>query len=248
MAEERLHKILAHAGRGSRRQCEALMAAGRVTVDGRVVTDLGHKADPAVARIECDGERVEPETPVYYLLNKPPGVVCTSSAQETRARAVDLIGRDHRRLYTVGRLDADSRGLIILTNDGTLTQQLTHPSCHVPKTYRVRVRGRMTPETLARVQKGVFLSEGRASLSRVRVVRRVRGGTEIEVQLTQGINRQIRRVLAKVGHPVSDLQRIAVGAIRDPALREGAHRRLREEEVRELLHPARPPASRSRPR
>jgi 23S rRNA pseudouridine2605 synthase len=224
------------------------MAQGRVSVDGRVVADLGHKADPSVARITCDGEPVAPETPVYYLLNKPKGVVCTSSAQEARPRAVDLLGNDHRRLYSVGRLDADSRGLIVLTNDGSLTQQLTHPSHRVPKTYRVRVRGSMSPETVERVQKGVFLSEGRASLSRVRVVRRARGGTELEIELTQGINRQIRRVLAKVGHPVTDLQRVAIGAIRDPALREGAHRLLRADEIRQLLHPDPPPASRSRRR
>lgn len=245
MPTERLHKVLAHAGIGSRRQCEELMAQGRVTVDGATVSDLGHKVDPEAARIECDGERVRPEARVYYLLNKPPGVVCTSSVREGRPRAIDFIRHDGRRLYTVGRLDADSRGLIILTNDGELTQRLTHPRHKMPKTYHVRARGAMQPETVRRVQQGVHLSEGKTSLSRVRVLRRQKGSTELEVELTQGTNRQIRRVLAKIGHPVLDLRRVAIGPIRDPGLREGAHRRLSDDEIDQLRNP-RPPARRSR--
>ena len=248
MPAERLHKILAHAGIGSRRQCEQLIAQGRVTVDGETVRELGHKVDPADAAIQCDGQRVKPQAPAYYLLNKPPGVVCTSSAREGRPRAVDFVRHDSRRLYTVGRLDADSRGLIVLTNDGALTQRLTHPRHHVAKTYRVRVRGSVRGATLEEVQRGVYLAEGKTSLSRVRVVRRLRRATDLEVELRQGVNRQIRRVLARVGHPVLDLRRIAVGPIRDPNLREGAHRRLRNDEIRQLQEAANPPAARSRRR
>lgn len=245
MALERLNKILAHAGLGSRRRCDELIAQGRVSVDGAVVTDLGHKVDPSEADVRCDGERVRAETPAYYLLNKPRGVVCTSDAREGRLRAIDLLPGEGRRVYTIGRLDADSHGLLVLTNDGELTQRLTHPRHEVPKLYRVWVRGSMSPEAVERVQRGVHLSEGKASLGRVRVCHRRREATELEVELRRGINRHIRRVLAKVGHPVSDLRRVAIGPIRDPELREGAWRRLRPDEVRSLRAAALGPNARS---
>ena len=249
MAMDRLHKILAHAGIGSRRQCEELIAQGRVTVDGATVADLGHKADPAQADIRCDGQRVRPEPSVYYLVRKPRGVVCTSAPREPRPRVVDLVRHVSQRLYTVGRLDADSRGLIILTNDGELTNQLTHPRHGVPKVYRVRVRGAMSPEAVERVAKGVHLSEGKATVARLRVRHRRRDSTELEVELRQGVNRQVRRMLAKVGHPVLDLERIAIGPIRDPELKEGAFRPLRPAEIRQLRDGA-PAATerRTRPR
>ncbi len=239
MAEERLHKILAHAGVGSRRQCETLIAVGRVTVDGERVTELGTKVDPEQADIRCDGERVRVEPPAYYLFNKPRGVVCTCARSETRPRAIDFVRRDKRRLYTVGRLDEDSRGLIILTNDGELTQRLTHPRHHVPKTYRVTVRGTMKPEAVRQARDGVYLSEGKTSLSRMRVRRRKKNATDLEVELRQGINRQIRRVLSRLGHPVTDLRRVAIGPIRDPKLVEGAYRPLRRAEIRLLREAAR---------
>lgn len=245
MAVERLNKVLAHAGIGSRRACDELIAQGRVTVDRQVVTDLGHKVDPATAGIRCDGQRVRLEAPAYYLLNKPRGVVCTSDARDSRPRAIDFVSGENRRLYTIGRLDADSRGLIVLTNDGELTQRLTHPRHEVAKLYRAWVRGSMSQEALEQVKRGVYLSDGRASLARVRVCKRRREATELEVELRQGINRQIRRVLAKVGHPVSDLCRVAIGPIRDPRLKEGAWRRLRPDEVQALQSgpPSRPTRS-----
>jgi len=245
MPTERLHKILAHAGIGSRRQCEELIAQGRVTVDGETVTDLGHKVDPGRADIRCDGARVKAEPLVYYLFNKPRGVVCTSARGEKRPRAIDFVRRESRRLYTIGRLDANSRGLIILTNDGELTQRLTHPRHKAPKTYRVRVRGAMSPQAVERVQRGVYLSEGKTSAARVRARRRGRSATVLDIELRQGINRQIRRVLAKVGHPVLDLQRVAIGLIRDPGLKEGSYRRLRAEEVRQLRETTQPSGARS---
>jgi 23S rRNA pseudouridine2605 synthase len=238
MAEERLQKILAHAGLGSRRQCEELIAAGRVTVDGAVVTELGTKVDPDAADIRCDGERVRAERPAYYLLNKPRGVVCTSARSEGKPRAIDYIRRERRRLYTVGRLDEDSRGLIILTNDGELTQRLTHPRHQVAKTYRVTVRGSMSPAAVRKAREGIYLSEGKAALSRVTVRRRKRNATELEIELRQGINRQIRRVLARLGHPVTDLRRVAIGPIHDPELKEGAFRPLRPHEIRQLREAA----------
>jgi len=245
MAIERLNKILAHAGLGSRRRVEELIAQGRITIDGETVADLGRKVDPAAADVRCDGERVKTEAPAYYLFNKPHGVVCTSAEGEARPRAIDFLPGESRRLYTIGRLDADSHGLIILTNDGELTQQLTHPRHEVPKTYRVWARDAMSPEALEKVQQGVYLSEGKTSLARVRVRRRRRGSTELEVELRQGVNRQIRRVLAKVGHPVTDLERVAIGPISDPGLKQGAWRRLRPDEVRALRQAAQPSGSRS---
>jgi len=234
MAEERLNKILAHAGLGSRRQCEALIAQGRVTVDRKVVTELGGKADMETSDVRCDGMSVEAEASVHYLVNKPIGVVCTSARSETRPRVIDMVRQSSRRLYTVGRLDEDSRGLIIVTNDGDLTQQLTHPSHKVVKTYRVRVKGVVIPRKIEAIQEGVPLSEGKVALPKIKVLHRRKGYTDLEVKLRQGINRQIRRVLAKVGHAVIDLERVAIGPIRDPELREGAIRRLRAKEVREL--------------
>jgi len=245
MALERLNKVLARAGLGSRRAVEDLIAQGRVTVDGATVTDLGRKVDPAASDVRCDGERVRPEAPAYYLLNKPRGVVCTTDPREARTRAIDFAGGDSRRLYTIGRLDADSRGLIILTNDGELTERLTHPRHQVAKVYRVWVRGAMDEAALARVRRGVHLAEGKASVAAVRVCTRRREATELEVELRQGINRQLRRVLAKVGHPVSDLCRVAIGPIRDPKLKEGAWRTLRPHEVRQLQAAAKAPSPRS---
>ena len=238
MAEERLHKILAHAGVGSRRHCEELIASGRVTVDGKTVTELGTKADAECAEIRCDGQVVKAEPPAYYLLNKPVGVVCTNARSEARHRAIDFVRREKRRLYTVGRLDEDSRGLIILTNDGELTQRLTHPRHQVAKLYRVTVRGVMKPETVRHAREGVPLSDGKAALGHVRVRRRKRSATDLDIELHKGVNRVIRRVLAKLGHPVLDLRRVAIGPIRDPKLPEGASRPLRQREIAQLREAA----------
>ncbi|MFP4055348.1 MAG: pseudouridine synthase [Candidatus Brocadiia bacterium] len=248
MPEERVHKILAHAGYGSRRHCERLIAQGRVTVDGETVVELGHKVDPQRADIRCDGEPVRPETRAYYLLNKPRGVVCTSAPAESRPRAIDFVRHVDQRLYTVGRLDRDSRGLLLLTNDGELTQKLTHPRHGVPKTYRVRVQGTMSPQALEQAQRGVRLAEGKAAFHQIEVRRRRKNETELEVELHQGINRQVRRVLAKLGYPVLDLQRVAIGPIRDPALKEGAVRPLRAAEVSRLRQAARGASARRRRR
>ena len=242
MPVERLNKILAHAGLGSRRQCDELIAQGRVTVGRETVTELGSKVDPETVDVRCDGVPVRAEKPVHYLVNKPVGVVCTSARSESRPRVIDMVRKSSRRLYTVGRLDEDSRGLIIVTNDGELTQQLTHPSHKVVKTYRVRVKGDVIPRKVEAIKEGVPLSEGKVALPKIKVLHRRKGHTDLEVKLRQGINRQIRRVLAKVGNAVIDLERVAIGPIRDPKLREGAFRRLQPHEVgqlRELSSPSR---------
>jgi len=247
-AMERLNKFLARAGLGSRRQVEELIRQGRVTVDGAAITELAVKVDPLRADIRCDGERIRPQRTIYYLLNKPRGVVCTCAEDRKRPRAIDLVPARGVRLYTVGRLDADSRGLIVLTNDGALTERLTHPRHKLPKVYRVWVRGAMDGEAISRARRGVFLSEGKMAIRSLRVRRRRRNSTELEIRLHGGANRQIRRVLAKIGHPVTDLRRVAIGPLRDPALPEGAWRRLSPAEVALLRQAGGLDSSRSKPR
>src|SRR6516165_10550121 len=157
---ERINKLLAHAGVASRRQCETLIRAGRVTVDGRVIRELGTKVDPANQRIAVDGQPVRAERPVYWLVNKPRGYLCTNRDPARRPLAIDLVPKVSQRVYTVGRLDEDSEGLLLLTNDGDLANRLTHPRFGVDKTYLVQVAGRPTREDLQKLLKGVWLSEG----------------------------------------------------------------------------------------
>ncbi|MBM4080786.1 MAG: rRNA pseudouridine synthase [Planctomycetes bacterium] len=232
---ERLQKVLAHAGIASRRECEKIIAEGRVTVDGQVVREMGITVDPTRQRICCDGAPIKAEKKVYYLLNKPQGYVCTNAESSTQPRAVDLLRGLQQRVYTVGRLDEDSEGLILVTNDGELANLLTHPRYEVRKTYMVEVSGSLPPETVARLEKGVWISDGRALPSRLRVLHRHRDATRVEIVLREGMNREIRRIFAKVGHPVRWLRRIAIGNLVDPNLKTGAYRPLTLAEVRDLF-------------
>lgn len=233
MAEERLQKILARAGLGSRRACEQYILQGRVEVDGRTVTELGTRADPDAQEIRLDGESVRAESLVYYLLNKPRGVICSLKREGGKPRAVDLV-RDPRRLYTVGRLDEDSEGLIIVTNDGGLTQKLTHPRFGVPKEYLAVVDGPFRPGTLGKLRSGVHLAEGRTAPAGVSVVRKGRR-PELRVEISEGLNRQVRRMLAAVGLRVRRLTRTRIGSLELGRLAAGRCRRLTGPEVRALL-------------
>lgn len=231
---ERLQKVLAAAGVGSRRHCEALILAGRVEVDGSVVTELGTRADPGREQIRVDGIKLPRLKRVYYALNKPSGVVCTNRDPSGRPRATDLIPDRPERLFIVGRLDLNSEGLILLTNDGELANRLTHPRYGVQKTYRVLVAGHATPEVVSRLRKGVHLAEGFASVAAVRIKRRHKQSTILEVVLEEGRNREIRRLLARVGHKVLQLVRIGIGPLRLGKLASGEYRRLSREEVSAL--------------
>jgi 23S rRNA pseudouridine2605 synthase len=231
---ERLQKVLATAGVGSRRQCEELILAGRVDVDGSVVTELGTRVDPDRQRIRLDGVRLSRPKRVCYALNKPPGVVCTNRDPSGRPRAVDLIPAGGQRLFTVGRLDLSSEGLILVTNDGELANQLAHPRYGVRKTYRVLVAGHPTRETVAGLRRGVRLAEGMARVADVQIKRRHKQNTMLEMVLDEGRNREIRRVLARLGHKVLRLVRVAIGPIRLGNLPPGAYRRLRLQEIRSL--------------
>ena len=235
----RLNKFMADHGVASRRACDELIAEGHVLVDGEPVTELGTKIDPLAQTVEVDGEPLREErggTKRYYLLNKPAGVVCTNEEREQRPRAVDMItDRFKGRIYTVGRLDEASKGLIILTNDGDFANRVMHPRYGVSKTYLVRLKGRIGDNDLQRVRDGVYLAEGKASGARVVVKKRTRDSSSLLVTLYEGMNREIRRMFASVGFTVTDLRRARIGGITDRGLKEGHWRFLERDEIAGLL-------------
>lgn len=232
--QERLQKVLAAAGLGSRRQCETLIEEGRVQIDALVITQLGTKVDLSSQVIRVDGELIRQPRRIYYAVNKPPGTFSTNRDPAGRSRVIDLVPTDAGRLYCVGRLDAASQGLILVTNDGQLTNRLTHPRFGVEKTYLVEVAGHLDRDVCGQLRRGVRLAEGWARALRVRIKRRRKLSTVLEMVLDEGRNREIRRVLAKVGHKVLRLERIAVGPVRLGDLPLGAYRPLTQTELRAL--------------
>jgi 23S rRNA pseudouridine2605 synthase len=230
---QRLQRLLASAGFGSRRLCEELIEAGRVEVDGQLVTKLGSTVDPDTSKVRVDGVILKKQKLVYYAVNKPTGVVTTNSDPHGRPRVVDLVPKSER-VYPVGRLDRSSEGLILLTNDGDLAQKLTHPKFGVRKVYRVMVAGRVDGETMKRMRQGIFIAEGRVSVEGAKVVKARGKATEMEIILREGKNREIRRILARLGHKVLQLRRIAVGPLRLGDMPPGAYRIVSREEVRKL--------------
>jgi len=236
---ERLQKLIAHSGLTSRRGAEELIRQGRVTVDG-AAAHLGQKIDPEQASVLVDGVPL-PVAPglVYYLLNKPSGVVSTASDPQGRRTVVEIIG-DHMRLYPVGRLDVDSEGLLILTNDGDLAHLLTHPKFEVTKTYTVLVDTNPTARQLRDLQEGVELEDGPAAALSARVIDRSKGQALIEIVMGEGRKREVRRMCDEVGLPVLRLVRTAIGPLRDRSLRPGSFRSLTIEEVRSLYGAAIP--------
>ena len=230
---ERLQKVLAAAGIGSRRDCEELILEGRVEVDGKIIQALGTRVDPVTQRIRVDGTTLPAPRRVYYMLNKPSGVLCTANDPSGRSLAIDLI-RSNERLFTVGRLDQASEGLIILTNDGELSNKLTHPRYGIEKVYRVRVAGKPDAAVLGKLKRGIHFAEGFAKVSDVRIKSRLKQSTDLEIVLNEGRNREIRRLLARIGHKVLSLTRIAMGPLRLSDLPSGAHRSLTREEVKSL--------------
>lgn len=230
----RIQKLLASAGIDSRRKCEEYITAGRVTVDGEVVTDLGRRVDPAAHDVRLDGERLRRQKKRHYLLNKPAGYLCTNYDRAGRKLAVDLIPSAGTRLFSVGRLDEASQGLLIVTNDGELAEQLAHPRYQVPRVYRVQVAGIPTPQTLAELRKGIHFTEGKFGLKRTKRLKTHGNSTFLEVELSRGQNREIRRLFARVGHKVMWLQRIAFGPLRLGDLPVGHYRPLSAEEIRSL--------------
>ncbi len=231
---ERLQKVLAAAGVGSRRACEDLIFRRRVTVNGRVA-QLGDKVDPATAEIHVDGERVVTDTRLVYLaMNKPRGVVSTMADEKGRAAIADFLGALEQRVYHVGRLDADSEGLLLLTNDGDLAFRMLHPRFGVEKTYLVQVAGNPTWEDIQQLMKGVYLSEGHVKARSVKRLRKQGESSWLRIVLAEGKNREIRRMLARLGHKVLRLKRIAIGPIELGHLRTGKSRPLTPDELKRL--------------
>ena len=224
----RLAKYLAHSGVASRRRAEELVAAGRVRVGGEVVRDPARDVEPE-SGVEVDGRPVSPEPREVWVLNKPAGVTSTAREPGRRRAVTDLIDSP-RRLYPVGRLDADSTGLIVLTNDGELANRLAHPRYEVPRTYRARLRRPPTDGDLRRLREGVQLDDGPTAAARVRRI----SPRVIEITIREGRNRQVRRMAEALGNEVVELRRTAFGPLRLGELREGEARRLRTTELRRL--------------
>jgi 23S rRNA pseudouridine2605 synthase len=238
--EERLQKALARAGVASRRAAEAMIVAGRVRVNDRVVTELGTKVDPAHDEIRVDGRRVQVTSPeaqekVYFLLNKPAGFLTTTKDDRGRKTVMDLVaGASQARIYPVGRLDFDAEGALLLTNDGELANLLTHPRYHVPKTYMAKVKGVPTEDKLNKLRKGIYLEDGPTKPAHVEIVERAKVNTWVEITVTEGRNRLIKRMFWRIQHPVLKLVRTRFGALDTERLRLGEYRELSRKELAAL--------------
>lgn len=233
-SKERLQKVLAHAGVASRRKAEELMLQGRVTVNGRVITQLGTKVDPANDDIRVDGQRIQIKAGrTYIMINKPRSVLSTMEDDRGRRALGDLI-QAPMRLYPVGRLDAGSEGLILLTDDGELANLLTHPRYRHEKEYRVLVNGRPSEKTLDAWRRGVLLDGELTAPARVDLVRTEKNASVLRVVMREGRKRQIRRVASLLGHPVRELKRVRLGPLQLGTLGEGQWRYLTAKETREL--------------
>ncbi len=230
---QRLQRVMAAAGIGSRRECEVIIEEGRVEIDGQIVTQLGVKVDPSNQKIFVDGEPLVIEPLQYFMLNKPAGIVSTSRDPSGRARVIDLI-QTEKRVYNVGRLDQSSEGLILVTNDGELANRLTHPRYGIEKKYHVQVVGVPAPEDLRALEKGVYLAEGKAKATSAKFLRKVKNTSWIEIMLAEGRNREIRRMLASIGNKVRTLKRVAIGPLKLGDLPIGAHRKLTASELKSL--------------
>jgi len=236
MTEERLQKILSRAGISSRRAAEKMIAEGRISVNRIVVTVPGKKADPQKDEIRVDGRLVSLETEkIYLLLHKPKGYVTTLSDPQGRPIVTDLLNGVAGRVYPVGRLDYDSEGLLILTNDGEFAQRLQHPRFGIPKTYRIKVEGCFLKGELKALEKGIDLPDGKFLPAAIQLEKTNPGSTWLTITLTDGRNRVIRRAFDSVGHSVTRLIRVAVADILLAPLREGTWRMMTQREVERLL-------------
>jgi 23S rRNA pseudouridine2605 synthase len=227
----RLNHFLAMCGVCSRRAADGYIRGGRVEVNGELCTELGTRVDPQSDDVRCDGSRVQPERPTYVLFNKPKGVVCTNAKHEQKKRVIDFLPEVRGRLFTVGRLDLDSEGLILLTNDGSFALEMTHPRYGVPKLYAVLLRGRVEQQDLDKARGGVWLSEGPTAGMNVRIERTGKDRTYLKVTLREGKNREIRRVFAKLGYPVIDLKRVRIGELNLHGLSAGGWRFVQKHEI-----------------
>jgi 23S rRNA pseudouridine2605 synthase len=231
---ERLQKVMAHAGVASRRQCEEWIRAGRVRVNGRVVTELGVKVDPGRDRIEVDGKPIVFERKRTFLFYKPLKVITSMKDPQGRRTVADFFRLVPERVYPVGRLDYDTEGLLLLTNDGELANRLIHPRYEVDKAYVATVKGRPSPHALKQLRSGILLEDGRTAPARVRLLEEGENHSRLELVLHEGRNRQVRRMCEAVGHPVLHLIRTRVGFFTLKGLKPGAWRELNPEELTRL--------------
>lgn len=257
--KERIQKVLAAAGVESRRHVEEMVKQGRVSVNGRVITELPILIDPERDKIKIDDEKIKLDANraagrLYFVMNKPRGVYSTNVAQGEQTRAIDLLPPDLPRLYPVGRLDAESTGLLLLTNDGDLTNQLTHPRFGVAKTYRAIVDGFVAPGDVQRMAQGIWLADPKkgkgfkTGRSTIKVVKRTRQRSVLEITVREGRNRQVRRMLASVGHKVRELTRIRMGPLRLDKLQPGQFRQLTPRELKALKQASQPERATKEPR
>jgi 23S rRNA pseudouridine2605 synthase len=230
---QRIQRILAAAGVDSRRKCETLILEGAVTVNGKVINQLPAFANPLTDDIRVHGNRILKPEKRYFLLNKPKNVICTNADPQGRRRAIDLIDC-RERIFCVGRLDSETTGAILLTNDSELANRLTHPRYKVPKTYEVRVEGRMESQDIEKLKKGVWLSEGKTAGAFVKVAQRSHTETILEVVINQGLNRQIRRSFARLGFKVRSLKRVMIGNLSIKGIPPGSYKELTEGQIRGL--------------
>lgn len=232
----RLQKVLAQAGVASRRACEQMIDEGRVEVNGQVVVEQGTRVDPARDTIRVDGSRIPPARHhLYFVLNKPKGVVSTMDDPEGRPTLTRYMDRQKERLFHVGRLDTDTEGLILLTNDGEFAHRMAHPSYEVSKSYLAEVEGQVTPKTIARLEKGLRLDDGPVKPDRVKLMDVADDRSLVRITLHEGRNRIVRRMMDAVGHPVRKLSRISIGPVRLGQLRPGESRHLSRDEIGALF-------------
>jgi 23S rRNA pseudouridine2605 synthase len=233
--EVRLQKLIAGSGLASRRKAEGLIAAGRVMVNGKVVTELGTRVNPERDHVKVDGKHLSAAQPfVYLMLNKPRNVVSTLDDPGGRTTVKDYLRGVSVRVFPVGRLDFDSEGLMLLTNNGDLAQALLHPRYHVPKTYLIKVKGVLTDEDIAQLEQGVRLEDGMTSAALVKKVRKVEANSWLEITIREGRKHQVKRMLESVGHPVIKLMRIRMGPLSLGHLESGEFRFLTDREANAL--------------
>lgn len=235
--EERLQKIIAKAGITSRRAAEKLITEGRVTVNGKQVSSLGSKADAENDEIRIDGKLVLCEVQkIYLILHKPKGYVTTLRDPEGRPTVKDLLTHVEERVYPVGRLDYDSEGLLVLTNDGNFSQKLQHPGFKVPKTYRLKIKGRLSKEAMKQLEKGIALPDGPFRPVDIKYEKMNEKSSWLTLTISEGRNRIIRRAFQELGHPVSRLIRTAISDLSLGDLKKGGHRTLTKKEIERMIH------------